>query len=325
MINRKSSLFQELTEHELKAVLIESLGPGETEPPRLLEGGLFNTTYLISRTNPPGKYVLRMGPVNRHLVLPYERKFMQAEQEACRLLALHEIPTSRVVACDTSRRVIDRDYMMVEYISSVPILDDSVPEGEKDRLYEQVGRYAAKMHKITGPAFGRLADVVGGKGYSTWYDFLQAETEQLEQACRPYGIFSKGEISQIMEILWKYRAFWGKVEIPRFVHMDLWDGNILVQPSPEGDGFQIAAIIDGDRALYGDPDYDFSTPWISREAFFRGAGREKPDPAEPGEKAMIYQMLIAASDAYICQVEYNNPEGSLENQEKVRDFIQKLR
>lgn len=82
MINRKSSLFQELTEQELKAILMESLGPGEMEPPRLLEGGLFNTTYLVSRTDPPGKYVLRMGPVNRHLVLPYERKLMQAEQEA---------------------------------------------------------------------------------------------------------------------------------------------------------------------------------------------------------------------------------------------------
>jgi aminoglycoside phosphotransferase (APT) family kinase protein len=321
VINRKSNLFQEPTEQELRAILTESLGPGEMEPPRLLEGGLFNTTYLISRTNPPGKYVLRMGPVNRHLILPFERKLMQAEQEACRLLALHDIPTSRVVACDTSRRVIDRDYMMVEYIPSIPILDNSVPEGEKDHLYEQVGRYTAQMHTITGPRFGRLADVANGDGYSTWYDFLQAETEQLEQACRPYGIFPQGEISQIMEILWKYRAFWGKVEIPRFVHMDLWDGNILVQPSPDGAGFQVAAIIDGDRALYGDPDYDFSSPWMSREAFFRGAGHEKIDP----EKAMIYQMLIAASDAYICQVEYNNPEGSLDNREKVRDFIQKLR
>lgn len=304
---------------------MESLGPGEMEPPRLLEGGLFNTTYLVSRTNPPGKYVLRIGPVNRHLVLPYERKLMQAEQEACRLLTLHGIPTSRVVVCDTSRRVIDRDYMLVEYIPSVPILDDSVPEKEKDRLYGQVGRYAAKMHEITGPAFGRLADVADGKGYSTWHDFLQGEVEQLEQACRPYGLFPHGELSRIKEILEEHRALWEEVKKPCFVHMDLWDGNILVQPSPERDEFQVAAIIDGDRALYGDPDYDFSSPWISRDAFFRGAGREKPDPAEPGEKAMIYQMLIAASDAYICQVEYNNPEGSLENQEKVRDFIQKLR
>ena len=324
MINRKSSLFQELTEQELKAILTESLGPGEMEPPRLLEGGLLNTTYLVSRTDPPGKYVLRMGPVNRHLVLPYERKLMQAEQETCRLLALHGIPTSRVVACDISRRVIDRDYMLVEYIPSVPILDDSVPEGEKDHLYEQVGRYAAKMHEITGPEFGRLADVADGKGYSTWYGFLQAETDQLEQASQPYGLFPEGETRQMMEILGKYRALWEEVQQPCFVHMDLWDGNLLVQPRPDGDGFQLAAVIDGDRALYGDPDYDFLSLYISREAFFRGAGWEKPDPGNLSNKAMIYQMLLAASETYILKVEYNNPEASLQNREKVRDLIRKL-
>ena len=99
------------------------------EPPRLLEGGLF--TPRISSPARTRREVRAAHGAVTHLVLPYERKLMQAEQEACRLLALHEIPTSRVVACDTSRRVIDRDYMMVEYISSVPILDDSVPEGKK--------------------------------------------------------------------------------------------------------------------------------------------------------------------------------------------------
>ncbi|MFR2660485.1 MAG: phosphotransferase family protein [[Clostridium] leptum] len=215
-------------------------------------------------------------------------------------IGLHGIPSSKVVACDTSGRVIDRDLYMLVDISPVFPFDDSVPKGEKTVCMNRLADMP--LAQITGPAFGRLAR---RKAIPHGTTFTGGDRAAGTGMPALLDIF-KGEISQIMEILWKYRAFWGKVEIPPFVHMDLWDGNILVQPSPEGDGFQIAAIIDGDRALYGDPDYDFSTPWISREAFFRGAGREKPDPAEPGEKAMIYQMLIAASDAYICQVEYNN-------------------
>ena len=62
MINRKSSLFQELTEHELKAVLMESLGPGETEPPRL---------YVAQHHLLQARFVYRNHPAAQFLYLPF--------------------------------------------------------------------------------------------------------------------------------------------------------------------------------------------------------------------------------------------------------------
>jgi aminoglycoside phosphotransferase (APT) family kinase protein len=39
------------------------------------------------------------------------------------------------------------------------------------------------------------------------------------------------------------------------VHFDLWDGNILVDPSP--DRARVTALIDAERAFWGDPVADF--------------------------------------------------------------------
>ncbi|MFD0856014.1 phosphotransferase family protein, partial [Actinomadura adrarensis] len=46
-----------------------------------------------------------------------------------------------------------------------------------------------------------------------------------------------------------------EVRVPRLVHFDLWDGNILVDLGP--DGRRIGALIDAERAFWGDPMAEF--------------------------------------------------------------------
>jgi hypothetical protein len=66
-MNITSSLFRELTAAELCAVIASSLDTAVVES-RLLSGGLFNTTYFV-KTATEGDVVLRVGPINRHLLL----------------------------------------------------------------------------------------------------------------------------------------------------------------------------------------------------------------------------------------------------------------
>ena len=110
----KTEMFRELTGDELDLVTREIL-KDRLLSARLLGGGLFNTTYL-AETEGHGTVVLRAGPVNRHLLLPYERFLMEAEVEVYRLCVENGIPTSEVLASDTSKTKIDRDVMFVKYI-----------------------------------------------------------------------------------------------------------------------------------------------------------------------------------------------------------------
>lgn len=71
-----SSLYLELTEKELTDIESASLQTCVMSA-KLLTGVLFNTTYLVETGN-SGKVVLRAGPVNRHLLMPFEHHLMEA-------------------------------------------------------------------------------------------------------------------------------------------------------------------------------------------------------------------------------------------------------
>lgn len=75
-MNKTSRLFQEISREKLEEITEYYLNC-PLEDGKLLFGGLFNTTYLL-RTG-KGEAILRLGPVNRRLLLEYERNLMEAE------------------------------------------------------------------------------------------------------------------------------------------------------------------------------------------------------------------------------------------------------
>ena len=94
--------------------------------------------------------------------------------------------------------------------------------------------------------------------------------------------------------------------MPRLAHCDLWDGNILAR---ERDGqYELCAIIDGDRAIFGDVDLDISRIWGENEAFLAGYGEITSDFTEEEikEKRNVYSVMLNLNDAYVWVVEYDN-------------------
>ena len=124
-----SSLYLEISDQELERLVSETLS-ARLISARILTGGLFNTTYLLDICQKPGdisgqeggdgggaqRVVLRLGPVNRHLLMPFEHRLMEAETEVYALCETNGIPASQVLAVDTSKKLIDRDFMFVRYI-----------------------------------------------------------------------------------------------------------------------------------------------------------------------------------------------------------------
>ncbi|MBQ8893546.1 MAG: GNAT family N-acetyltransferase [Clostridia bacterium] len=301
----RSSLYRELTSAELAAVLKTTHFSA-----RLLTGGLFNTTYLVEL--PLGKAVLRVGPVNRQLLMPFEHHLMEAESRVYRLCAAHGIPASEVLAVDTSKTVIDRDYMLVRYIPSKPMSQAELGEA-RNRICRRIGQATAKLHAITAPRFGRIV----GPGFERWSEALLWELSEWETL----GYWQ--EQHREAEILFeKAIPYLDEICTPCLVHTDLWAGNILISPEPD-----FAAIIDADRALWGDPEFEFSSIWwtLGEEAFWEGYGKRLSGTYAARVRRGIYHLLNRLWNSYVYQMEYNQPENARKEQELALKQIEELK
>ena len=72
----------------------------------------------------------------------------------------------------------------------------------------------------------------------------------------------------IEETFLHHSAVLDAITVPHLIHGDLWYGNILVDRERN-----LAAMIDGDRALFGDPEFELATGWMISDSFLEGYGR----------------------------------------------------
>lgn len=78
-MNVKSSLYRENDETEIREIFTYAFPGTEILGIRPLKGGLFNTTYGVDYGEDGRQAVLRLGPVNRHLLMGFEQNLMSAE------------------------------------------------------------------------------------------------------------------------------------------------------------------------------------------------------------------------------------------------------
>lgn len=298
-----SSLYKTLTTEEL-TLLVKRHFHTETFEASLLQGGMFNTTYLLKGLPEGQKMVLRLGPVNRHLLLPFEDNLMNGEVNFYELCRQVQVPVSEVYCCDTTKTVLDRDYMMVPFIESSVLSSLTLEAPAKQALYRQTGQYAAAIHSIKGTQFGRLSKLTSGEGYDTWYGFLKSELNEWAKKASCVSIFSPAEISAFLEVFEAHAELFEEITTPRLLHVDLWEGNILVR---EEDGqYDVCAIIDGDRAVFGDTAFEFASGWMINDAFLEGYGTKLSMAEDDVLRRTLYSILYSISDSYICHAEYNN-------------------
>lgn len=313
-MNTASSLYRELTPEQLTAIVEAHFGAGRPYAARLLEGGLFNTTYRVSLRGPEREVVLRMGPVHCELLLPYEENLMRAEEYVYGLFHANGIPGSTVVACDTSRELIDRDYMIVDFIESVPLSSVEDPKVTAE-LFRQTGEYAARLNQIEGPGFGRVSEILRGNISPSWPAYLACELSQTLELLGKHDLLTPTQCRLISGAFTKNLDVLAGVTVPHLAHCDLWAGNVLAAPDANG-RCEVKAIIDPDRAVFGDQEFDFASPWMITDDFVAGYSKYAPvdfaalESPEKQRKFSLYRLLFHLNDGYVWQVQYNNPENS---------------
>jgi aminoglycoside phosphotransferase (APT) family kinase protein len=134
----------------------------------------------------------------------------------------------------------------------------SLDQSDNGALRFELGRHLAVLHSIPG---------TGVYGYpparltaDTWREaFLVMTGALLDDAVR-YATALPLSPLEIAKLIYTNTAALDEVQTPALVHFDIWPGNVFLALS-EGKP-RIQALIDHERAFWGDPLADFVTPTI---------------------------------------------------------------
>ncbi|NMI02614.1 aminoglycoside phosphotransferase family protein [Paenibacillus sp. SZ31] len=293
----------------------------------LLQGGLFNTTYRIQLENASySDVILRLAPERAEMVagsvsdplFSFERTMMAAEPAVYEYYRNAGIPAPNIIACDDSGSIIPRTYMFMEFIPSKQLDHASISDIDKERLYHQLGAYTAIMHQVEGASFG-WPQVDGSiKGSDQWSEVLHsfAEETALKAAQAEY---MPGVGEEITAIFMKNKDLFDQVTRPVLVHNDLWEANVLVHE--ENGELNIAAIIDGDRSMFADREFEaiLSTESV---AFHEGYNRALDSSAEGQARRLAYRILSSYFNAYVHEHQVNQLEDGQKYRQRTLDLLE---
>lgn len=233
--------------------------------------GWFNVAYRVSLCD-GSEAVLKIAPPADVQVMTYELDMMRNELAALDLVRrATDVPVPRVDHADTSRELCDADWFAMPFVEgdTLAIVEARMPLAERAAYQEAVGAITRDLNAVIGPHFGPLE----GQGESTWRaTFTRMLDEVLEDGRRrdvDLG-WGYGELRSLAEA---HADALDDVREPRFVEWDLWPGNVMIRNG------RVVAIIDHERAFYGDPlvEAGFAATVLpgfgDASAFLRGYGR----------------------------------------------------
>lgn len=288
-----------LTDDELQAVIGQAFGQGYTDRQELGDGWA-NMAYVLTLAD-GRRVVLKIAPVKGKRIMRCEKDNMRTEVEALRLTeALGGVPVPHVYVYDPSCTLIAAEYFIMEHRAGEPLnkVRDSLSEEERAAIHHELGVYNRRINECRHTHFGYFYGEDSLK--ATW---REAFTELMD------GVLADGMEAGVTlpvsyeEMQWEInRRLWAldEVEEACLVHWDLWDGNIFVQ---EG---RISAIIDFERAFWGDPLIEFYFSHFGQSAAFeQGYGRSVVTEAEKTRRALydLYMDLIMAIECNYRQYE----------------------
>jgi aminoglycoside phosphotransferase (APT) family kinase protein len=236
-------------ERALHALEAAGLPSGRLAELRSLSGGTYNIVEELLLTD-GSRYVLKIPPASTAPGLRYESQLLISEAEFYGAAARAGVPAPRVVAVGADTAV---PHLLMTACPGKP-WDGQLTDSEGAALRTELGRQVARLHRLTGPGFGYPSGALGPLTPDWRTAFLAMFDAVLDDA-RRYRTRLPRPADAIADAA---RAAYGaldEVTVPRPVHFDLWQGNILVDRS--AGEVRIGGLIDGERMFWGDPLADF--------------------------------------------------------------------
>ncbi|MFG2127209.1 phosphotransferase family protein [Streptomyces sp. NPDC048751] len=259
------------------------------EPDRLahlapLGGGTYNAVDELRLTD-GSRYVLKTAPTATGL--RHENRLLVSEAEFYRGAAHADVPAPQVLA-------LDGQHLLMTPIPGAP-WDGSLTEAEQTSLRGELGRQVARLHTVTGPAFGYPSGALGPLA-PDWRTAFTTMFDAVLDDARHYGAPLPLPADEVARTAEAAHDALDEVTVPRLVHFDLWRGNILVDRTA-GEA-RIGGLIDGERMFWGDPLADFVSLAllgdITKDEAFLAGYREAGGHAEFDRPARLRLALYRA-------------------------------
>lgn len=222
-----------------------------------LTEGMFNAIYAVDYVKDNNLYsvVLKTGVEANKYVLSYEKDMLRAELQVYDLLKDTIIPTAEIYVRDFSREIINCDYFIMERLTGDnwgKLKGEITPENH-DVLVAELAQYTAALHNVKGEWFGYIKDDVFYH-HTTWKSAFQGMIQMMIHDGKEQGLdLPYDEFWQSFEPYW---YLLDDIKEPCLVNFDMWTKNIMLKKA-EDRLYHIDAIIDLERAFFGDPYADF--------------------------------------------------------------------
>jgi len=281
--------------HEQIEAMIASHHPWPVESFRRIPTGKYNTTYDVAlrsdgRSKAPREVILRIAPADGTGGTFYEIGMMAQEPEIHEIVRRETtIPVAEIYTHDTSRRIMDRDFLVMEKLPGLAVSDvPRLSTAFYDRVLEQVGRMLAQLHRITRDRYGYLGAHRCMEPQADWPSAFGVMWNRLIDDIVGVGAYEKGDATLLRRLLDECMDAFDRPVAASLLHMDIWAQNILVDERGN-----VTGIVDWDRGLWGDPEIEFAVLdycGISEPAFWQGYGRKRDQSREARLRGLFYYL-----------------------------------
>lgn len=254
-----------------------------------LKEGYYNSAYMLLLNN-GFKTVLKVSPAEDIQVMRYEKNIMAAEVEVLNTLrSVTDIPVPKIFYYDNGKEIIDSEFFFMEFIEGIPLhsLRSQLTDEQHREISSELGQFVKKIHSIEGSCFGYMAQK--DKQFKSWDEaFLFMINDLLEDA-KDAGVILPYDYDKIYSMIEEKRNVLNSVKKPVLIHKDLWDGNIFVDSKT----LKITALIDCERAIYGDPLVELVFGFLlNNESFMKSYRRGTPFDKDEETRILIYRIYL---------------------------------
>lgn len=211
--------------------------------------GWFNAVYALALSD-GRRCVLKVSPPPGVSVLTYERDIMTTEVIALGVVRERTTtPVPRVLWFDTSCRRVPSPLFVMELCPGhvLSALRPTLDVGQQHVVDAQIAGFLRQMHAITNPTFGLQAP--SAPQFARWSDaFVHIFDDALTDG-DARSVELPVDSDTLRQLVRDHVEVLDEVSVPCFVHWDLWDPNVFVDP----DTLEVIGVIDFERALWGDP------------------------------------------------------------------------
>ncbi len=297
-----------MTENFRTGQLQEALSPhlgGAELSFRRISTGKFNSSYYVSGA--PGEFVLRIAPPDDAGFIFYEKGMMAQEPEIHQLVREEtSVPVAEILAYDTSRRALPRDFLLMTRLPGTALSDAPVAGAQVGEVYRQVGRALAQVHRIERDRYGYLGAHKAMEPQDSWRKAFEVMWNKLVADIRGCGGYSRDEAKLVRLCLFNNLEAFDYDGPARLLHMDIWAQNVLV----DGGG-RLTGLVDFDRGLWGDPEIEFAVLdycGVSIPEFWEGYGKPRPSGPGAGMRQFFYYLYEVQKYIVIERLRRKNPQ-----------------